>query len=94
MSAPNPTRGGYEIVATYQQTKEEIAWCAKAKSDAIARGRKCFVNIPTSGTQKGLLCLWLLKKDILKGESAVKAGKKKYQPGAVVLKAKDRTNIN
>lgn len=68
MGAPNPTKGGYEMIAFYNKTREEIAMCRRAKNDALARGRKCFVNIPEHGTHKGKLCLWLHKKHIKKGD--------------------------
>lgn len=57
----------YEIIAIYNQTNEEKLMCLRAKQDAIKRGRKCFVNIPTSGTHKGMLCLWMHKEHIAKG---------------------------
>lgn len=85
MSTPAITMKGYEIIAIYDQTNEEKRMCLRAKQDAIKRGRKCFVNIPASGPHKNMLCLWMHKEHIAKGESPTNAGKKKYQAGPVVL---------
>lgn len=74
---PNPAKAGYTIIAVFGHTDEERSMALRAKQDAIKRGRKCFVNIPTCGTHAGMICLWLRKKDLVAGETPEQAGKKK-----------------
>ena len=77
MNNPN-----YELIAIYGQTDEEKRMCARSKEDAIRAGRKAYV-LPGKGEHKGMLCLYMHKKHVAKGETPEHSGKRTYTPGPV-----------
>lgn len=78
---------GYTLTAIYGTTPNEMRMCSNSKKAAQDRGRKCLV-LHGTGPHEGMLCFYQRNDDLVKGETPEHAGKRKMNPGPVVLVGK------